>query len=371
MFDLAIILQDYSLGRASSIINAIADLSGTSRFTRVRAAVAYATLPGCRSVVERFVARMTGWADIEKRWLLSIDFGRTEPQAIEYLTALPNSEVRISDANRLIERRLVPFRCFHPKTFIFDRPGQIAFFSAFIGSANLTGSGMFSGVEHATAMSWVSPLAGERRSLVRAIRAFLWWEQAWESATPVSAELLRSYRAVRPARPRFPREDSSETIRRFTRQVPREVHIDSGLAWEAARFLWIETAELYKNRGPDRAGNQLDLRRGTRVFFGFPPDTVGRNTVLGSVAIQYDAMRPVNRSVRFGDNSMDKVNLPIPDQDGPDSYDHSALRFERIGAGQFRLIRGTPAQLADWRRRSSAQGMFYELAGGRAFGFYT
>src|SRR5581483_10115396 len=95
--------------------------------------------------------------------------------------------------------------------------------------------------------------------------------------------------------------------------------------------LWVQVEELYKNRGPDKAGNQLDLPRGARVFFGFPADDVPRNTIFGNVVIVCDGYDPVVRSMRFGNNMMDKINLPVPGQHGPGTYDHSFLLFEKIG----------------------------------------
>ena len=39
--------------------------------------------------------------------------------------------------------------------------------------------------------------------------------------------------------------------------------------WASARFFWIQVGKLYENRGPGKAGNQLDCVKGTRAFFGF------------------------------------------------------------------------------------------------------
>jgi hypothetical protein len=108
------------------------------------------------------------------------------------------------------------------------------------------------------------------------------------------------------------------------------------------------------------------------VFFGFPADTVSRNTVFGHVVIQYGRSESQERSVRFGDNFMDKVNLPIPGGvTGPLTYDHSVLRFERTEPGVYHLIVGTSGQVNAWRHRSRRQGMLYSIGQGRPFGFYS
>ncbi len=67
-----------------------------------------------------------GWRAVEKQWLISIDFGTTEVQALEYLRDLPNSEVRIPDARQVLDSALFPDRPFHPKTFILDSDRKAA-----------------------------------------------------------------------------------------------------------------------------------------------------------------------------------------------------------------------------------------------------
>ena len=242
-------------------------------------------------------------------------------------------------------------------------------FGIFIGSGNLTLSGLHAGVEHGTSLVWTAPLdQSEAAALARARSQYEWWNEAWAAAETITAELLARYREIRPVRPK---EDDTSAVRPFTLATPREIDADPGVDWANARWFWIETQELYKNRGRDRAGNQVDLRRGTRVFFGFPPQTVSRNTVLGQITLQYENMPSRSRSVRFANNSMDKVNLPIPGDDGPENYDNAVLQFERIAPKRFRLTLGRPEDAQTWKERSQRQGMRYELAGGREFGFYN
>ena len=99
---------------------------------------------------------------------------------------------------------------------------------------------------------------------------------------------------------------------------------------------------------------------------GIPPDL---SDIAGLIARSHFPFRKC--SVRFGNNQMDKVNLPIPGEDGPATYDNSVLHFERVSPGRFRIRLGNAAEITEWRRRSQRQGMKYELAGGREFGFYS
>jgi hypothetical protein len=290
---------------------------------------------------------------------------------LELLSQLPNSEVRIPDGAELLAHGLFPRRCFHPKTFIFDSGTDAAEapFGLFVGSGNLTLSGLNAGVEHAISLLWLPPLVEREAPLLKSSLSQLnWWNAAWESATPVSRDFLIQYRRIRPTRPR---EDETPSVRSFSADSPREIDTNPGIAWTNANCFWIQTKQLYKNRGAGNPGNQLDLKRGTRVYFGFRPVSVPQNTVLGKISLQYDDLRPRRCSVRFGDNSMDKVNLPIPGSDGPENYDNTVVHFDRAGRKRFRLTLGNRLDLQTWKARSRDQGLLYTLAGGREFGFYS
>jgi hypothetical protein len=371
VFRTSLILQDAKNGRASGISKGLSELAAGARFRRLRVAVAYATYSGCRDLVSSFARSLAGWRGIEKQWLISIDFGTTEVEALRYLQDLPHSEVRIPEASALLDNALFPERCFHPKTFILDSGAAAAAapFGLFVGSANLTLSGRHAGVEHGMSLFWSSPLTRQQTAELRHTESQLtWWNDVWDSSVTVTEDLLRAYGRSRPLRAK---EDSALSVRAFNAPLSPEIGAPEGIAWANARCLWVQTRELYKNFGPGRPGNQLDLRRGTRVYFGFEPDGVDQNTVLGNVTLQYEGMGPSARSMRFGNNSMDKINLPIPGEDGPPTYDNSVVHFERIGPKRFRVSLGGPRELAQWRGRSQAQELLYAFAGGRQFGFYS
>ena len=371
MIKTALVLQDSKTGRASALINGIVNLGASAKFGRLRVAVAYATFSGCEALALQLRERVGTWDELEKLWLVSIDFGRTEAEALEYLQRLPNSEVRVPDATELLRNRLIPYRCFHPKTFILDcgATGANGPYAVFVGSGNLTLSGLRTGVEHATSIAWLPPLRRRDVVLLEKTRLQLtWWNEAWDHAVPLTGELLIQYRRMRA---RQPKEDEAYSVRSFASPHQREVDAHPGLDWAHARFFWINTRELYKNRGEGKPGNQLDTKRGTRVYFGFAPDAVPPNTVLGPVTLQYDDRPASACSIRFGANDMDKVNLPIPGQNGPESYDNSVVHFQRIEGKRFRVSLGNRRHSSEWRKKSEQQGMLYELSGGREFGFYN
>jgi hypothetical protein len=106
------------------------------------------------------------------------------------------------------------------------------------------------------------------------------------------------------------------------------------------------------------------------VFFGFSGQQVPKNTLLGEVGIRYGEHYST-RHMRFGNNSMDKLDLPIPNVDGPPSYSNRTLLFERLPDGSFELTIGTDATRARWQELSAEQGTQYAMQGGRAYGVFT
>jgi hypothetical protein len=55
--------------------------------------------------------------------------------------------------------------------------------------------------------------------------------------------------------------------------------------------------------------------------------------------------------MRFGNNHMDKLNLPIPGELGPPTYENQTLLFERTG-DIFDLCIGSPQEIIEWKRLS-------------------
>lgn len=370
MYNQTFVVQDVKSGAVSEILSAIMRIADLCKFKRLRVAVAYASLAGCKDIIDGFETHLKQWNDVTKKWLISIDFGRTEARALEFLRDLPNSEVRVPSGSNLLTSKLIPNRCFHAKTLIFDgnRKSSDGNFGLFTGSANLTLSGLHTGAEHAVGLVWIPPLSeGERRNLQNVEKILAWWDITWNQSDNATKKFLAEYSKICP---KSSKEDDAETVRSF---ASSDVVVKplKAIPWSQARCLWSETYELYKNRGKNRPGNQLDFPRGTRVYFGFPPTDVTINTIFGNVVLQYDDKPLVKRSVRFGHNYMDKVNLPVPGESAPSSYDNTYVHFERMGQKRFKITLSTNNEQKIWRKKSEKQGMLYEMSGGRQYGFYS
>ena len=121
MYRAKLIVQDGGLGYQSRIADGIRDVAAAhGDFKSVRVAMAYASDAGCRNLCQELTRAMPGWRRAQKQWLLSIDYGRTEPEALLLLRDLQNSEVKIANYGAVLDRGLMPLRCFHPKTYIFE-----------------------------------------------------------------------------------------------------------------------------------------------------------------------------------------------------------------------------------------------------------
>jgi hypothetical protein len=377
MFRTRLAIQDPGQGLIGTMLDGIAWAGSDQGFVSLSAAVAYATWQGATLLIERLQLEDR---ELQKRWLVSLDFGHTEPQALERLAALPDSQVRVPNGRIVLGRgAFSPITAFHPKLYLFAglrRPLRNSNLGLFVGSANLSLSGLVTGGEAGKADRWIAPLtAGEVRDLRGTGRQVAWFERAWQSADPLGA-VIDEYRRLRVFRPRrvwVPPEEKSEANRLFSPPGGAEVAGDLGVLLRSARALWIETHELNHNLGPGRPGNQLDMTPGTRVFFGLSADRVARNTRLGPVTTQCPGFPAVTKNLRFGNNAMDKLNLPVPGTESPAAgYDNSRLLFERIPAGagerdlfQLRLL--TPAQLVALRRRTVAERRIV-MVGGREYG---
>lgn len=365
--------------RQDAVIGAIRSAATSANFDQSLGAYAYASAGGALLLATELESSLPRWTGARKRWLISLDWGHTEPEALDYLASIPRSEVRIPNAAEVLGSSLVPRRCFHPKTLLLDqsrRPSSPPVMLA-IGSANLTVSGMRFADEHLSIATWTSGRVGARAGVqlaaMRAEAAQL--EAAWNRARCLTRPLLADYKVVRqrlrPTRRRNTFEGQGEDASRQVREVEDGMHFDFAKVAKlrASRHLWTEIRYVVPNRGPGVPGNQVDLAAGTRAYFGLDPSRRAPNTLLGSLRIRYGTHEAV-RNMRFGNNSMDKLDLPIPGTDGPPTYRNAYLLFVREEDGSFTLQVGSPADVARWRTRSQTAGTSFKMAGGREWGVF-
>ncbi len=353
----------------TSLFSAVLDRTTCSHLD---IAVAYATSSGVKEIIPP-LARMPGWDLVEKRWLIGIDWFRTEPAALVRLGELGHSAVRIHDGARVVRRQgCVPLLPFHPKTFIMRGNNSV---SVICGSGNLSRNGMTAGHELGSLLMAVRPLrAGEKAVWDSCHSVVNWFDASWRSATPVSrilAHYERDYELADHLRKPTPTDDDTapESVMRRRRAIgPEQLR-----KLRACRHLWIYSGNLHENLGKGRPGNQLMLSPMTRVFFGYAARDTEVDTRIGDVSIEYGSYRRDNCSLRFSNNSMDVLTLPVPESEGPASYDQEVLMFERLNVragGCYKLVLGTLQDVARWKRASTRIDGLFRMTSGREWGVF-
>lgn len=250
---------------------------GAASPTRVRAALAYATQSGVAELCETLQG-FQPWRLAQKQWLVGIDYCRSDPMALTHLTSLNNSSVRVHDGAFVARRAgCAPRVSYHPKLYLFSGPALTA---TIVGSGNLSQTGLRFGIEAAASLRSTDD-APQLQPIMQ------WYQQMWQDATPydqIATLYTGKYNAEANRRQPAPVEDDAapENAGRSGQLSPEQLR-----QLRVCQHLWIEAGNLHRNLGPNRPGNQLMLKRNARVFFGFQPEDVPRDTLLGWVSISY------------------------------------------------------------------------------------
>lgn len=338
--------------------------------SRLDVAVAYATLGGVIALRSHSHAGMgERWGLLEKRWLISFDYCRTEPNAVDALLAMPNSQVRVHDGAAIVKRqRCAPRLPFHPKVFHFQGDEASALVS---GSGNLSRNGLTRGHEVGSITAVRNPRTrAEVAAYEAAMAVTRWFSAHWNAADDAGAgPLLGNYRTVfesaaNLSSPTPTEDDSGDERPRYRTGDLTSLHLQQ---LRVCSNLWMDAGKLSENLGRGNPGSQLMMKRLTRVFFGFGPDDLRRNTTLGSVSIAYGTAGSRLYNLRFSDNSMDVINLPRPGTEGPPTYDHQVVRFERLANGDFRLSLGSARDRRAWESKSRAIGGLHQFKASNRF----
>jgi len=344
--------------------------------TNLDAAMAYATPDGVKDLCGMLKAALgdDAWERLRKRWLIGIDWCRSRPSALDMLSELHRSSVRIPDGAPLVARPgCTPRRTYHPKGIILKGADSTVLLS---GSGNLSGNGMGRGCELGSVLVIETPLEEGEADFERAGQEVKqWFDQNWRRATgyaDIKDDYLEVFQksATRPPAP-IPTDDDATDVG----ELGDKVTARGAMTPEQFRMLrtcdhlWFEYWKGTKNR-KGRPGNQVFLKKFTRVFFGFPATDLAENEPVGHVTIGYRGVDKPDCSVTYSDNQMDKLTLPFPD---PDSFDDEVLMLKRSETDdgiRFDLTVGTRAQVKDWKARSAAIGGSFKLSSGRKWGVF-
>lgn len=220
---------------------------------QLRVAVAFASEAGARTL--RSLCPGRAFDGLPKRWLVGIENGLTQPEALAYLAGLRDSEVRVPYGENALERAALRAPTFfHPKVYAYDGDGTRAIVSA---SANLTEGGLIRNTEQF--MSWRGAAADPT-----AAGFDRWWSATWDRATIVTPEFIAAYEDARPEL-----QPPSTPPGQPPTPVPILEAEPAPSDLKAAGWMWIEAI-----RSPEGGSrNQLELMlTGYHFFYPHEPE---------------------------------------------------------------------------------------------------
>ena len=314
--------------RPAAIQDALRDLMGNG-ISAVRICCAYVSKSGSELIYDGIVraAGPGGIDGVRKIIVTSLDYGITEPTALEFWREKPNSSVLVAGAALVRGRSLIPKIAFHPKFYIFEKAtGGMA---TLVSSANLTNRGLTVNAE----VGW-SQLDHQLPDPVD--RA---WRAAIETATPLTDEILAAYRTRRRRNRAGARViERTELARvptpRLAPVVRYPLFTDAPDSIREFGEMWVESRAV---QGGSR--NQLELPRGAHRFFGaaFGDYEFERVEHIVELTLISGSAQWADRSVTWhGDNAMERINLPSATQGGF-SYGNSLILFRRLAEKTFEL----------------------------------
>lgn len=345
-----------------------------AEFDQLDIAVAYATMGGVAALQSVFGQHAQQWKNMKKRCLVGVDWCRTEPIALDALADFSKSSVKIPNGKTIVQHRgCTPTLPFHPKAFILRGEDTLAIIS---GSGNLSRNGLTRGHECGNVLVLSAPLTEAEDQIRQNVqRVVAWFDQCWREATQLR-QIRDSYArhhddAENLRNPPPTDDDAAPTDRTATATMSRRAIPPQRLRQlRAARHLWIQAGNLHKNRGPGNPGNQLMMSPMTRVFFGFAARDADPDTFVGDVTLQYHSYVRHDCSLRFSNNSMDVLTLPVPDAGGPAKYDQETLLFEKQANHSFVLSLGTTKDIRQWQQQSRKIDASFAMTSDRQWGVF-
>ena len=242
------------------------------------------------------------------RWMFGVDYGRSHPTALRRLAKLGKSTIRIHDGEFVTRSKaFIPRISFHLKTALtLQKSGYPC--KQIVGSGNLSASGLLAGIEAGCVIDYAEVDKGYADALMTSL------ETMWEESTPL-ADVIDDYEA------RYKEVVQPGVF------APKLKVLQGG-----AELFWIDVGYVTKNRGPNRPGNQFDLPKGSHVLLGVKKVKNPKlNSVLAELQIKTPVGTVVGRRLRYGNNAMEKLTLPLPEQDGYECYDGKILTFQVEG----------------------------------------
>lgn len=339
-----------------SLEDALAVVANTGTFDELYVAVAYATKQGLLTLQAAL-----GGIPAKSRWVVGLDDAITQPEALNYLMALPGAKLRLA--------KLSPERRFHPKLYCLKQTQDNDVAVSAIGSGNMTLRGLRHNGEAAVL------LTAESSEDAAAMRAQ--WRTLWSLGEDATQSMIQTY---------------AGTYKQATKQrakvvelgvAPPEPEPDAPVPAAAvfdgspanATVAWTEGAS------PSAGGRDLEFPRAMMPFFRLDETPVDKRFRManGQVFSLTFTMRPDNQMWRLL-FSRDAIFAGIGRENlrplaGTSNRSDLTIVFERSGNGADYNVQLVPIGSAPYDtlvERSKATGIIERTRnpGGRNFGYY-
>lgn len=341
-------------------------------FTAISSAVAYATVGGV-NLLERTLRGGLGggWDAMQKRWLVGIDWCRSDPPALDRLGALPNSTIKVPSGEAVVTTAgCTPSQTYHPKLFMLTGGNRT---SIICGSGNLSRNGLSRGCEVGGVITLNGTDAGDEPN-PQAKALLSWFRTEWQRADRYDVLALRYEAACRDRvrrRAIVPTEDDTKPAGEAGGVRGRALTEEQIHELRTFKNFWIDAGALGANLGAGVPGNQLDMKRFTRAFFGAGIEDLEPQTEIDpNITLVWDGVPHSNRTLKYGDNQMDKLNVPPAGERGRTYYRGKTLLFRRRPDGGYDFLPGDNAQRQRWRQASEARGVVHRLSPTREWGLF-
>lgn len=244
--DATILLQKSKPIPRESVEALLTNIAAQTTWQKISVAVAYCSVAGARLFYE-VVQRSNPTASF--RWLLGLDDFITQPGAIDFCKALPNSTLKVYCSPDRHSR-------FHPKIYLFHKTVNPNHASIVVGSANLTAAAFTKNYEA------VSVIKASTQADINSMNAS--FDAAWECAITPSVAFLKKYTTqFNKHRPVTRFVLASDTKPEKARKTTEVLSTDSAERDPAlSNICWIEVG---KNTA---MGRELEFKSEQALFFG-------------------------------------------------------------------------------------------------------
>lgn len=325
----------------NTVLNALREIF-SPEMAGVRICSSYVSLEGSRLLYSEIASA----ADAKKltiEVICALDFGITQPEAIEYWMKWAN--VYVAGYELLETGSLIPkTSAFHPKFYIAQgHPGMGAI--ALVGSANLTTRGLSVNTE---AVMRVEDAANEQ--CFSEI-----WKSARTRAIPATEDLVGSYRELHKKRTPSPGEGDHESPSAPSATTTGGPLSQAGLDLEKYPIFWVQTAGMSGGRD-----TQIEMPRGGYQFFpgaDTPNLKIRERQPLKKLDLTINGQKFSTEGLTWhGKNQMERLNVPSPMKCGIDwgkslvvikrlTHDHYSLRAYPWDSAPAKAVRRASAKL--------------------------